>query len=117
MGRPEIRAVLPDLIADREIAVAERLQPGDAAQHRRLAAARRPEQRRHALHRRLETGIERERAEPAPKARDDRGVLVAHAPSRPTRFPIKAIERMTRKEKTSMPADRMCASVQRSVST
>ena len=118
IGRPESRAVLPDLAADREIAVPQHLQPGDAAQHRRLAAARRPEERGHAAHRRLERGIEHEGAERAPKARDDRGGgLGAHAPSRPTRFPITAIERMTQKEKTSMPADRMCASVQRSVST
>ena len=41
------------------------------------------------------------------------GVLAAHAPSCPTRFPSKAIARMTRNEKTSMPADRICASVQR----
>ena len=118
MGRPEIRAVLPDLPADREIAVLQHLQTGDAAQHRRLAAARWSEQRGHAPHRRLEAGIEREGAEHAAKARDKRGIgLVAHGPSCPTRFPIKAIERMTRKEKTTMPADRMCAWVHLSVST
>ena len=102
-GRPAL--VLPDLAADREMAVAQHLQAGDAAQHGGLAAAGGAEQRGDAAASAPRT---RRRARMCracrESARRSRRCPRAHARSRPVRFSISIIARITAKENTSMPA-------------
>ena len=113
---PEMRAVLPHILADGAEPVGYSVQARNRAEHCCLAAARRAKYGGDPARWRLEFRIEPKAAESAPKARLNPGIA-DHLSAPAKRFSIVIIVKITAKEKIAMPAASILASCQREVST